>query len=132
MNDPISANREQVVIVGVSVRAAAQSAVRTGYSVIAVDAFADADLQAIARVIHVKNYPDGLVAVIENLAAEFPDEKPWAMYTGALENHLDAIDALEKNFRLIGNGREVVGRTRNPFLIQKHLADSRTAFAAGS
>ena len=41
----------RILLAGVSTRALAESAVRAGYRVVAVDAFGDADLRAVAEVV---------------------------------------------------------------------------------
>ena len=51
---------ERIAIVGASVRAAAASAVRAGFSVAAADLFADEDLREIADATRIRDYPDGL------------------------------------------------------------------------
>ncbi len=67
-----------VIIVGASVRAAAQSAVRAGYQVLAADLFRDSDLRKCAESIRVQDYPNGLLDVL----SEWPPSD-W-LYTGGL------------------------------------------------
>ena len=108
-----------ILIVGASVRALAESAVRAGWSVDAIDLFADADLGLIARQsMRVPDYPSGLVK-----AASLMPQGPFT-YTGALENNPDVIEHIQENnastdrqnnFRtLIGNSPEVLRVIRNP------------------
>ncbi|MBW3539720.1 MAG: hypothetical protein KY476_05570, partial [Planctomycetes bacterium] len=51
-----------LLIAGASARAAAQSAVRSGWSVTALDLFADRDLAATCEAVRVESYPWGLIA----------------------------------------------------------------------
>lgn len=98
----------RLAILGASARAAAWSAHRAGFSVAAVDLFADVDLQQVAAARVCDDYPQGLAA---HLAALPPS--PW-MYTGALENYPDLVAALASQRPLWGNGAEVLRRIRDP------------------
>ena len=118
-----------LIILGASVRALAESAIRDGWAVHAADLFCDLDLQAIATtavpVAHgtaegAKGYPWSLLAAAEG----FPPSTAWC-YTGAVENHPDLIDAIARVRPLAGNPGDVVRRLRDPV----HLA--ATARAAG-
>jgi predicted ATP-grasp superfamily ATP-dependent carboligase len=101
---------------GASVRAAAMSAVRAGFQVVAADLFADTDLQAIAQASQVRAYPDSLVDWLRQL-----DPKPLAwMYTGALENHAELIDQMSDIAPLWGNSGKVLREVRSPW----RLADT--------
>jgi predicted ATP-grasp superfamily ATP-dependent carboligase len=97
-----------LLILGASARAAAQSARRAGLTPHAVDLFNDRDLLAVAecRRCELANYPDGL----ESLAAEF-GPMPW-MYTGGLENHPELVGRIAANRELIGNGPEQLRSVR--------------------
>jgi predicted ATP-grasp superfamily ATP-dependent carboligase len=116
-----------VVILGASVRALAESAVRAGWNVYAADLFGDLDLQAIATaavpVAHggndpTKDYPWSLCTA----AAGFPPAAVWC-YTGAVENHPDLIDAIARERPLAGNPSSVVRPLRDPV----HVATAATA-----
>ena len=100
---------ETLLIVGASVRAAAQSARRAGWKVSAVDLFADVDLQAIAPTWQASDYPDGLIAA----AAQAPPG-PW-LYTGGLENHAEVVAAISRHRQLLGNGPAVLQECQDPF-----------------
>jgi uncharacterized protein len=108
----------QVIILGASVRALAESAIRAGWAVHAADLFCDLDLQAIATtavpVAHgtadaATGYPWSLLAAAEG----FPPSTAWC-YTGAVENHPDLIDAIARVRPLAGNPGDVVRRLRDP------------------
>ncbi len=98
-----------LLVVGASARAAAGSVLRAGWQPLAVDLFADADLQAMCPAVRVARYP----AEVATAARSLPDA-PW-MYTGALENHPRVLAALARQRRLYGNPVEVVGGARDPW-----------------
>lgn len=101
MSDPI-------LIVGASVRAAAMSAARAGFSFYAADLFADLDLQRLGPAEPVRDYPRGLAAVARR----------WRggpiVYTGALENHPALVDRLARSGLLYGNAGRVLRAVRDP------------------
>jgi predicted ATP-grasp superfamily ATP-dependent carboligase len=107
-----------LTIVGASVRAAAQSALRAGFAVCAGDRFADADLRRICAATPIANYPVGLSDVVRGLQVG-----PW-MYTGALENHRRLVESLARRRPLWGNGAAVLARVRNPRLVAEALSHS--------
>jgi predicted ATP-grasp superfamily ATP-dependent carboligase len=108
----------ELTIIGSSVRAAAQSALRTGYTVYAADLFADADLRRICRAVAVSDYPDGLARVVAG-----PQGGCW-MYTGALENSPELVERLTGSRPLIGNSAEVLRAVRRPELVAAALGDA--------
>lgn len=75
-----------VLIIGASVRAAAQSAVRAGWNVVASDMFGDADLRAVAEFVPIENYPEDFAHIIA-ARPELP-----VLYTGGLENYPKLLD----------------------------------------
>lgn len=108
----------RLLIVGASVRAAAQSARRGGFEVSAIDLFGDADLTAVANHVQSTHYPRDLA----RLAGALPP-MPW-LYTGGLENHPRAVAALSTHGERLGNGSDVLRRVRSPRqlarLLQRH------------
>lgn len=107
-----SDRRGRVLILGASVRAAAFSAVRAGFSPWCVDLFADADLQACCPARRLPGrYPRGFLEVIDE-----GGEGPW-LYTGGLENHPRLVDELAKRRRLWGNAGAVLRRGRDPKML---------------
>ncbi|MCA9245717.1 MAG: ATP-grasp domain-containing protein [Planctomycetales bacterium] len=99
---------QRLAIVGASVRAAAFSALRGGFSPRAVDLFADADLAACCPAQRVDHDPDELGEVLADIA---PDA--W-MYTGALENQPQIVESLCQRFPLLGNRAIALLRVRDP------------------
>src|SRR5262245_15571854 len=96
-----------LIIVGASVRAAAQSALRAGFKPWLADMFADADLAASGPVQRIEPYPSALTDIFR--AA--PDA-PW-IYTGALENYPELIEQLASLRPLWGNAAQALRQVRD-------------------
>jgi predicted ATP-grasp superfamily ATP-dependent carboligase len=103
-------------LVGASVRALANSLVQAKFRVQAADQFADADLQRLGSTQPVRNYPQDLPQLVQQISAD-----AW-LYTGGLENHPQVIAALEAQLPLYGNGSQVVQQVRKVPLLQTRLA----------
>ena len=113
----------KLAIVGASVRAAAFSALRAGFEVVAADLFADADLRAHCNATRIETgYPEALA---DWLAATECDG--W-LFTGALENHHELINAMAKVRPLVGCSSGAVRATRNPLLLQPVIQAAGLAF----
>jgi predicted ATP-grasp superfamily ATP-dependent carboligase len=102
----------KLAIVGASARAAAFSAIRAGYEVVAADLFADADLQRVANATRIENYPEGLADWLATAECD-----AW-MYTGALENHSALVDRMATIKPLVGNDGQTLRRVRDPLRMQ--------------
>src|SRR5439155_16334268 len=111
---------DHLLILGASARAAAFSALRAGLKPWCIDLFADLDLQAKCPVVAVavSRYPSGLAA----LAREAPPG-PW-MYTGGLENRPRLIRQIMRERPLWGNEDTALAKARDPFALQRALADA--------
>ncbi len=114
-------NQNPLIILGASVRAAAQSALRAGFQPYPIDLFADFDLQSLQPV-QIERYPAEFLAAL----AAAP-QAPW-MYTGSLENYPRLIARLEKLRPLVGNGPAVLKKVRDPRWLAELLADSPVKF----
>ncbi len=112
---------QTVLILGASVRAAAQSAVRAGFAPWAADVFADADLCAVADARRVQDYPEGLATA----AARAP-LAPW-MYTGALENRPELVQRIAAERPLWGNPADVLREVRDPWRVRRVLVGAGIA-----
>jgi predicted ATP-grasp superfamily ATP-dependent carboligase len=108
------ADPSRLLILGVSARAAAFSAIRAGYVTLAADCFQDEDLAVACQCRRVERYPAGFEAV----AAGWPD-CPW-LYTGGLENHPKLVGRIAARRPLLGNPERVLRQVRDPF----ELADA--------
>ena len=99
---------------GVSTRAAADSAARAGFEVTALDAYADLDQHPSVRALSLPRdfgtafSPDALVDAARELAGDA------LVYLSSLENHPKAVDALTTGRSLWGNPSDVLRRVRDP------------------
>lgn len=108
---------ETVLIAGVSVRSLSESAVRAGYRVVAVDAFADLDLRTLAAEVHrVDPYTAEAAA---RVAAHIPAVA--ACYVSNFENHPEALRPLARGRALWGNTARTLARARDPAVIVREL-----------
>lgn len=106
-----------MILVGASVRAAAWSARRAGWTPLCLDLFGDLDLgrAGASRTIAVEDYPHGFLRLLEDVPP-----RP-IVYTGALENRPNLIARLAERFPLWGNGPDVLRRVRSPRLLHEAL-----------
>jgi uncharacterized protein len=115
-----------LTIVGSSARAAAFSAARSGFIVHAGDLFADADLQQVAQTLQISDYPSGLGRVISGSQAG-----GW-IYTGALENQPELVDAWARCRPLWGNAGPALRGVRNPRQLAATFARHELLYPATS
>src|SRR5437879_72709 len=91
---PVGVVVTRVLLAGVSTRDIAESAVRAGYEVVAVDGFGDLDLQACATEVHVIRV-DGRFSARAVAAAARDVSCEAVVYEASFENHPSAVRALE-------------------------------------
>lgn len=102
-----------ILIVGLSTRAIAQSAIRGGYDVITVDAFGDRDQRALVpnyalqRDLHVPFSARALLEASIGLGCDS------VAYTSSLENHPDVVTELARDRKLLGNSPGVLAQVRD-------------------
>ena len=106
----------RVLVAGVSTRAAAESAAKAGFDVIAIDAFGDLDQHPAVRSL---SLPLNGASFTAHAAAEAVRDvaADAAVYLSPFENHVRAIDALSADRALWGNPPDVIRRVRDPFLL---------------
>ncbi|MFO0910093.1 MAG: ATP-grasp domain-containing protein [Isosphaeraceae bacterium] len=104
-----------LLIVGSTARAAADSALRAGYRPSAVDLFADQDLAAIAPCVRARLdvNPRSVIVAARGLPCA-----PW-LYTGPFENQPEILEELGATRPLLGNGPEVVRAVRDPWRVHE-------------
>lgn len=114
MNGDVS-DRGPLIIIGASARAAAQSAIRAGYQPWCIDLFADRDLQAIASVKRCPGdqWPSGIIHLLHD-APPAP-----VLFTGAMENHLEVVRAIEHDRTILGPTIDAIIPLRNPAITAK-------------
>ena len=104
----------RILIAGASSRGMAESAVRAGYHVIALDAYGDLDQQRLASSVSLRRdlglrYTPGTIA-----RASRRFECDGVVYLSGLENHPDAVRLLAEGRRLWGNPPNVLRLVRRP------------------
>lgn len=110
----------RVLLAGVSTRAMAASAVRSGFGVVALDAFGDLDQPPEARVVSV---PGGFSSVrAAQLSRDFDCD--GVAYLAGFENHPDAVEELARGRALWGNPPEVLRRVRDPLSVSRAFRGS--------
>jgi predicted ATP-grasp superfamily ATP-dependent carboligase len=103
-----------VLIVGVSTRAAAESAARAGYEVTAIDAFGDRDQHAGVRVrsmprdVGTAFTPSAVARVARGVGRDA------TVYLSGFENHPRAVAGLARGGAVWGNAPDVLRRVRDP------------------
>jgi uncharacterized protein len=103
----------KILIMGVSVRAMAESAVASGYQVVGLDAFGDLDLQTMCECHSLRRdylyrfSAEGLFKASRGLSFDS------VVYTANLENHPSVVGRLAQNAVVLGNSKEVLKQIRD-------------------
>jgi len=105
-----------VLIVGVSTRAAAESAARSGFDVTALDAFGDLDQHPSVRSLSLPAFTAHSAARVARTIAS-----DAVVFMSSFENHPRAVSALATGRALWGNPPEVLRRVRHPVLLAEAL-----------
>ena len=113
---------KRLAIVGASARAAAFSAARAGFDVVAADLFADADLARVVDATQVTNYPNQLGDWLRGIECD-----AW-LYTGALENYPKLVDRMAAFKPLLGNCGEALRTVRDPLVLQQLVTEAGLDF----
>ena len=110
-----------VLVAGVSVRAAAESAARAGFAVTALDAFADRDQHGAVRAFSVpRDFGQSFSARHAARAARgLPCDA--VAYLSPFENHPQAVQSLAEGRVLLGNPVAVLQRVRDPRQLERAL-----------
>jgi len=112
--------RTRILIAGVSTRALAESAVRAGYQVAAVDAFGDLDHQARTLVSFAHDLGTSYSALAAARASRaIPGDA--VAYASNFENHPRAVALLARGRALWGNSPAVLMQARNPIELARAL-----------
>ena len=103
----------KTLVVGISVRAMVASAIRSGYPVLALDAFGDRDLKSLAeayalhRDFNVRYSPHALCEASRQFSYDA------VAYTSNLENYPKVIQRLAGSRQIIGNSPQAVAAVRH-------------------
>lgn len=112
----------RLLIVGASVRAAAASASRSGFEVVAIDGFGDRDVVSVAPVCVSRRYPRDLATLAGEVAAG-----EW-MYCGGLENYPRLIGEISSRHALLGMDGATVRGVRDPWRVAEALEQAGLRF----
>jgi predicted ATP-grasp superfamily ATP-dependent carboligase len=114
---------DEVLIVGASTRAMAQSAAAAGFRVQALDAYRDRDLVACAATVALSGdlQRRWSAAAAARAAADF--ETAAVAYVSNFENHPAAVEQLARGRRLWGNSPATLREARDPFQVAAILAE---------
>jgi uncharacterized protein len=107
-----------VLIAGTSVRGFAESAVRAGYAVTALDAFADLDLARMAS--ELRRIHPYTARAVARAAREIPCDA--VAYVSNFENHPSSLRQLVNGRTLLGNSPRVLASARDPAALVAALA----------
>jgi uncharacterized protein len=108
---------QHVLLAGVSTRAAAESAARAGFTVTAIDAFADLDQHARVRSLSLRRDLGAPVSAQAAARAARSIACDAVAYGSSFENHPRAVTTLAAGRALWGNPPEVLRRVRDPILL---------------
>ena len=127
---------DRVLIVGASVRAQVESALRAGFAVDALDLFADRDTRLMIQRSAIASSADNSVASSLSQIRGFTDVLAFVdqcnqcdgvIVCGGIENRIELVEALEKRIKLIGSGSGVLSRIRNSVELQQTMSRSLSA-----
>jgi uncharacterized protein len=111
----------RLLLAGLTTRALAESAVRAGCDVVTVDYFGDLDMKRLCPNASLRERGLGYSATaLARVAREFPYDA--VAYSGGLENHPDAVEALAEGKMLLGNAPETLRCVRDPGTLFPFLA----------
>lgn len=110
-----------VLIVGASTRTLAQSAVRAGFRVFAVDAYGDCDLVACAATIALRRDLGRRWSATAAVHAAAGLRATAVSYVSNLENHPGAVSRVARGRQLWGNSPAVLRQARDPFQVRVAL-----------
>jgi predicted ATP-grasp superfamily ATP-dependent carboligase len=111
----------RVLIVGMSTRAAAESAARAGFTVTAIDAFGDLDQHPSVRGLSLRRDFNAAVSAPAMANASRTIECDAVTYLSNFENHPGAVSTLAAGRALWGNGPTVLGQVRDPIVLAQTL-----------
>ena len=103
----------KILIVGISVRAIVESAVKSRYAVLALDAFGDRDLKLLTTTCSLHHDFDARYSTEALLKASRRLSYDAVAYTSNLENHPAMIRRIAGNRPVIGNSPEAVSAVRD-------------------
>jgi hypothetical protein len=103
----------KILILGISTRAMAESAVSSGYSVIALDAFGDKDLKLLTEAYSLRRDFDSGYSPHALYIASRSLSYDAVAYTSNLENHPGILERIGGDRRIIGNSPQILEAVRD-------------------
>jgi predicted ATP-grasp superfamily ATP-dependent carboligase len=103
----------KILVAGVSVRAMVESAVGSGYQTVALDAFGDQDLKALAETYSLRHDFHVRYSAQAVLKAARKLDFDAIAYTADFENHPDILAQFAADHLILGNSPQVVRSVRN-------------------
>lgn len=103
----------KILVVGLSTRACVQSAVRSGYDVVSLDAFGDLDLEGLCPAYSLRRdfgIPFSAAGLLAG-SRRVPHEA--LVYCSTLENHPPVVRQFARHCRILGNPADVLARVRH-------------------
>src|SRR5262245_39599534 len=116
---------KSLVLVGMNVRPLAQSAVKAGFEVVAIDAFGHLDLPAEARCLSLAQdlgglFPADPASWHQRLAQAGREQKANSLaYSGGFENLPDLVAEMSVDCELLGNEPDSLRSVRDPFRLRE-------------
>ena len=121
MRDAVA--KARVLLVGISTRALAESAVRAGYSVVSVDGYGDLDNPAEVTLSLARDFGVEYSAHAAAMAASGLElEYDAVCYGSTFENHPSGVQLLARRAELWGNSPAVLRRARDPVRLSRLLS----------
>ncbi|MFH0916482.1 MAG: ATP-grasp domain-containing protein [bacterium] len=117
----------RILVLGVSTRAIAESAVRSGQPIVTVDYFGDRDQKhlvenySLLSDLHLPRHAQGLAEAAGRVTADA------VVYIGNLENHPGIVDGLGRSRKLLGNGPEVLREVRDWKVLRRFCRETGIA-----
>jgi predicted ATP-grasp superfamily ATP-dependent carboligase len=112
-----------ILLVSLTARMLAELAVNAGYSVLALDYFGDADLQALCPNLSLRWDFRQTYSATALVDAAVKQEAPAVVYGASLENHPVEVARLARGRHLLGNSPDTLTQVRDPL----RLADALQA-----
>jgi uncharacterized protein len=111
----------KILLVGLTTRAIAESAIRAGYDIVTVDYFGDLDQKRLCENVSLRErrVRYGAAALLEATRGVTYDA---VAYAGGLENAPDIVAALTRDRTLLGNDPATLQRVRDPSVLFSFLA----------
>lgn len=111
----------RILLVGLTARALAESAVRAGCDIVSVDYFGDLDTKRLGPNASLRERgAEYSAAALAQVAREVSYDA--VAYGGGLENHPEAVEALAESKALLGNTPETLRCVRDPAILFAFLA----------